>query len=678
MEELVSKLGKELGKKLEEVEQKLNTLESKDYSSIYNQIIAFINEYEKQNTFNTMLFQSFYDEIDNSRLLDATEYQKMINAISELMALNDSGLFDTNISMIREQLNQMILQCKRASNEILGKVKNTGYDKRTLKNEIIRLKEVASALENIELGNIISSDNLEVLYNFIKGDCESLTNEEKISIVRHLYTQNVMLMDSKVKRASLREEVKKKQEVVPQSTLQPEQHKEIPTEELKKPLNFEEWLKTKVSEQYYELYLKGYELINGEVNSSIMTDVVAKIMEKGNKNAPLEERLALYKALSDYNSQKYLLIMDIKNNIMGMLFENYKNDSLNEDLFVELELILEEYDKIVKEEQKKQQESQFDYEKLLKDLNKNEELSFLGEVEDLVHKVSIKSENDKSFKVTAQQFVEKLLSKKADYVESLKIYYDSKDAESLSLTDDIYKELVASFVELQKVYEEYTYSNPVEAKGLEDLSKEFYSGVDKFCNILILPSSTSSIVSDAEEDIEKDSRIVQKGKGYTQALDKLRLMVSTDYIAESYKEGNHRIQTDNYSDEFLKEFRVRSEKNGDVRIFYSQFSTNLGSIVANDSKHRLGVLFIHEIAYGDTDGLLKKEINEESLYRCYKNREEIRKILALFNTKWDTLSEEDKIRVQAEIDAYIQKSNKQLGHFIMKMNETVAKEGVLS
>ena len=230
MEELVSKLGKELGKKLEEVEQKLNTLESKDYSSIYNQIIAFINEYEKQNTFNTMLFQSFYDEIDNSRLLDATEYQKMINAISELMALNDSGLFDTNISIIREQLNQMILQCKRASNEILGKVKNTGYDKRTLKNEIIRLKEVASALENIELGNIISSDNLEVLYNFIKGDCESLTNEEKISIVRHLYTQNVMLMDSKVKRASLREEVKKKQEVVPQSTLQPEQHKEIPTQ----------------------------------------------------------------------------------------------------------------------------------------------------------------------------------------------------------------------------------------------------------------------------------------------------------------------------------------------------------------------------------------------------------------------------------------------------------------
>ena len=482
-------------------------------------------------------------------------------------------------------------------------------------------------------------------------------------------------MDSIIKKAVLRENVKKKQEelVKEQSQVREKQKPEVI-----KPLNFEEWLKSKVSDKEYNLYLKAMDLINGNFNSSNMTDMVMKVLEKSGKNKPLEERLALYKTLSDYKSQKYLMIMDIKDNIIEAMIANYQEDKLNLDLFAELELMLEEYIKVDKQEQEQLKESKFDYEKLLKELNKKEELMFLGELDDLIHKVALKSEKDKSFKVTASQFVEQLLSKKMDYIESLRMYDESKSLETLSLSEEIYRELAEPFVQLQKVYEDYTYSNPNEVNDLEQLGKDFYNSADKFCNVIVFPTPTSSVVSEIEEDIERDSSITQKGKGYVQALDKLRMMVSTDYVSESNKEDNHRVKSDKYSNEFLKEFRVKNERNGEVRIFYSQFSTTLGQIISHDGKFNLGVLFVHEIAYGDTDGSKKSDINIEALDRCYKNRDEIRKILALFNTKWDKLSEEERSTAQAEVNACLQKNEKQLGHFIMKKNEVVAKEGVLS
>ena len=675
MNELIIKIKKELETKIEELEQRLDELQNKNYTSTYDKVNTFINEYEKQGNFNISLLQSFYDEVDNSKLMDIAEYQDILNAILEIKSINDNGIFDNDILKLTEKLKQTILSCKHISNELLNKIKNNGYDKRVAKNDVLKLREIALSLESLTTNNVISSDSLALIYDFIRESCQELTQDEKISLSKYLCDKNVSLMDSIIKKAVLRENVKKKQEelVKEQSQVREEQKPEVI-----KPLNFEEWLKSKVSDKEYNLYLKTMDLINGNFNSSNMTDMVMKVLEKSGKNKPLEERLALYKTLSDYKSQKYLMIMDIKDNIIEAMIANYQEDKLNLDLFAELELMLEEYIKVDKQEQEQLKESKFDYEKLLKELNKKEELMFLGELDDLIHKVALKSEKDKSFKVTASQFVEQLLSKKMDYIESLRMYDESKSLETLSLSEEIYRELAEPFVQLQKVYEDYTYSNPNEVNDLEQLGKDFYNSADKFCNVIVFPTPTSSVVSEIEEDIERDSSITEKGKGYVQALDKLRMMVSTDYVSESNKEDNHRVKSDKYSNEFLKEFRVKNERNGEVRIFYSQFSTTLGQIISHDGKFNLGVLFVHEIAYGDTDGSKKSDINIEALDRCYKNRDEIRKILALFNTKWDKLSEEERSAAQAEVNACLQKNEKQLGHFIMKKNEVVAKEGVLS
>ena len=678
MEELVNKLKKELEIRINHLEQKLDELQSKDYTSTYDRVISFINDYEKQGVFNASLFESFYDEVNSSKLMSVNEYQNIVNAISEFKRINDNGVFDNDISRLTEQLKQMILICKHITNELLGKIKNNGYDKRVIKNDILKLREVAISLEAIGTNNVINSDSLASIYAFIKENCQELTQEEKITITKYLLDKNTLLMDSVIKRAVLKEEIKKKQvEEPPKETLST--HEEKPKPEIIKPLNFEEWLKTKVSDKEYNLYLQGVDLIKGDINASNMTDMVMKVLEKSGKSMPLEDRLDLYKSLSDFASQKYLLIMDIKNNIIDTMIKNYQEDNLNLELFTELEIVLEEYAKIDKKEQEATKQAQFNYEKVLTNLNKNEELSFLGEVDDLLHKTALKSEQDKSFKATASQFAEQLLSTKEDYIESLRMYDENKNAETLSFVNELYSEIVDSFVQLEKIYEDYTYTNVAEVKDLEQLGKDFYDGADKFCNIIVFPTPTSSVVSEIEEDIERDSSITEKGKGYTQALDKLRTMVSTDYVSESNQEnGDHRAVSKKYSKEFLKEFQVRGTKNGDMRIFYSQFSTTLGQIMPHDGKFNLGVLFVHEIAYGDTDGMKKFNINEEAIDRCYKNKDEIRKILALFNTKWDKLSEEERSAAQAEVNAYLQKNKKQLGHFIMKKNETIAKEGVLS
>ena len=149
MNELIIKIKKELETKIEELEQRLDELQNKNYTSTYDKVNTFINEYEKQGNFNISLLQSFYDEVDNSKLMDIAEYQDILNAILEIKSINDNGIFDNDILKLTEKLKQTILSCKHISNELLNKIKNNGYDKRVVKNDILKLREIALSLESL-------------------------------------------------------------------------------------------------------------------------------------------------------------------------------------------------------------------------------------------------------------------------------------------------------------------------------------------------------------------------------------------------------------------------------------------------------------------------------------------------------------------------------------------------
>ena len=62
MNELIIKIKKELETKIEELEQRLDELQNKNYTSTYDKVNTFINEYEKQGNFNISLLHIFIGE----------------------------------------------------------------------------------------------------------------------------------------------------------------------------------------------------------------------------------------------------------------------------------------------------------------------------------------------------------------------------------------------------------------------------------------------------------------------------------------------------------------------------------------------------------------------------------------------------------------------------------------
>ena len=147
------------------------------------------------------------------------------------------------------------------------------------------------------------------------------------------------------------------------------------------------------------------------------------------------------------------------------------------------------------------------------------------------------------------------------------------------------------------------------------------------------------------------------------------MMVSDNFVASGGQSKDDKVKSRIYNKDFLETFQVKSTHNGDTRIFYSRFRTNLKEIFpeCNENTH---ILFIYEIGYGATDKQKKADINALALSRAYSNKERIAEICSLLMTDWNKISEKDKEERQKEIKEYLRRQTIKLGHFISKTEES--------
>ena len=272
---------------------------------------------------------------------------------------------------------------------------------------------------------------------------------------------------------------------------------------------------------------------------------------------------------------------------------------------------------------------------------------------------------NKEFTMTISQYVKSLNQSKSDFIQSLKDYSEVQNEETIELLNLLFDELYDKYKETEKIFSYYTFSVPSNQNDMLEKAKSFYSEITSLNNIIVFVNDNDDAIPIIETDIEEDRRISSKQKKYSATLNKLRMMVSDNFVASGGQSKDDKVKSRIYNKDFLETFQVKSTHNGDTRIFYSRFRTTLKEVFPECSENT-HILLIYEVGYGATDKQKKADINALALSRAYSNKERIAEICSLLMTDWNKISKKDKEERQKEIKEYLRRQTIKLGHFISK------------
>ncbi|MDD5826962.1 MAG: hypothetical protein PUD25_04265 [Bacilli bacterium] len=670
MSEVTLKIKQVLETSIEQNQREENNKTIQELSEQLNLIQEFIFQYEKNHNIQSAKLPIIYENLNKENVKTLEEYSQLFELLNYFKQNNTNQLFNNDIKKIEILFNELLIEIKKLEVQIQEKIEEQNKIQLKITKNILKYQKLLYILEEFAKEKIISSSNFDAIYQYLKNECTYLLEEEKVELIYEMTLQNAKLMDKKIKLEQI-----KQNRIIKQQRRNQEQklEQQVIEKEKSKSNQAEEVIETKeenpaqsVAFDYFTpeqkaLYQQAKEILS-KYNG--FSEEINTFVEKRNSNdKTVKERLIWYKTISNSPEfHKSIIAKDISYHIIKNL-ENNSNPILKEKLFNELKILIKAFNEEHKPEQI------FDYIEVLKNLNLVDQLELCNKIDELMEMISQKMKENKEFTMTISQYVKSLNQSKSDFIQSLKDYSEVQNEETIELLNLLFDELYDKYKETEKIFSYYTFSVPSNQNAMLEKAKSFYSKITSLNNIIVFVNDNDDAIPIIETDIEEDRRISSKQKKYSATLNKLRMMVSDNFVASGGQSKDDKVKSRIYNKDFLETFQVKSTHNGDTRIFYSRFRTNLKEIFpeCNENTH---ILFIYEIGYGATDKQKKADINALALSRAYSNKERIAEICSLLMTDWNKISEKDKEERQKEIKEYLRRQTIKLGHFISKTEES--------
>ena len=666
MSEVTLKIKQILETSIEQNQIEENNKTIQELSEQLNLIQEFIFQYEKNHNIQSTKLPIIYENLNKENVKTIEEYSQLFELLNYFKQNNTNQLFNNDIQKIETLFNELLIEIKKLEVQIQEKIEEQNKIQLKITKNILKYQKLLYILEEFAKEKIISSSNFDAIYQYLKNECTYLLEEEKVELIYEMTLQNAKLMDKKIKL----EQIKQNRIIKQQRRNQEQKLEQQVIEKEKSKSNQDEGIiETKeenpaqsVAFDYFtpeqkNLYQQAKEILS-KYNG--FSEEINTFVEKRNSNdKTVKDRLIWYKTISNSPEfHKSIIAKDISYHIIKNL-ENNSNPILKEKLFNELKILIKAFNEEHKPEQI------FDYIEVLKNLNLVDQLELCNKIDELMEMISQKMKENKEFTMTISQYVKSLNQSKSDFIQSLKDYSEVQNEETIELLNLLFDELYDKYKETEQIFSYYTFSVPSNQNDMLEKAKSFYSEITPLNNIIVFVNDNDDAIPIIETDIEEDRRISSKQKKYSATLNKLRMMVSDNFVASGGQSKDDKVKSRIYNKDFLETFQVKSAHNGDARIFYSRFRTNLKEIFpeCNENTH---ILFIYEIGYGATDKQKKADINALALSRAYQNKERITEICSLLMTDWNKISEKDKEERQKEIKEYLRRQTIKLGHFISK------------
>ena len=666
MSEVTLKIKQILETSIEQNQIEENNKTIQELSEQLNLIQEFIFQYEKNHNIQSAKLPIIYENLNKENVKTIEEYSQLFELLNYFKQNNTNQLFNNDIQKIETLFNELLIEIKKLEVQIQEKIEEQNKIQLKITKNILKYQKLLYILEEFAKEKIISSSNFDAIYQYLKNECTYLLEEEKVELIYEMTLQNAKLMDKKIKL----EQIKQNRIIKQQRRNQEQKLEQQVIEKEKSKSNQDEGIiETKeenpaqsVAFDYFtpeqkNLYQQAKEILS-KYNG--FSEEINTFVEKRNSDdKTVKERLIWYKTISNSPEfHKSIIAKDISYHIIKNL-ENNSNPILKEKLFNELKILIKAFNEEHKPEQI------FDYIEVLKNLNLVDQLELCNKIDELMEMISQKMKENKEFTMTISQYVKSLNQSKSDFIQSLKDYSEVQNEETIELLNLLFDELYDKYKETEQIFSYYTFSVPSNQNDMLEKAKSFYSEITPLNNIIVFVNDNDDAIPIIETDIEEDRRISSKQKKYSATLNKLRMMVSDNFVASGGQSKDDKVKSRIYNKDFLETFQVKSAHNGDARIFYSRFRTNLKEIFpeCNENTH---ILFIYEIGYGATDKQKKADINALALSRAYQNKERITEICSLLMTDWNKISEKDKEERQKEIKEYLRRQTIKLGHFISK------------
>lgn len=671
MSEVTFKIKQILETNIEKIQSEKNNKAIQELSNQLNLIQEIIFQYENHHNLQIKKLSIIFDLLNKENLRTIEEYNQLLELLIYFKSNNNNQLFDNDIQKIEIIFYQLLIQIKKASTELQKQIEEKNKVQLKITNNILKQQKLLRILEEFSKEKIIPSSQFDTIYQYIKDECTYLSEEEKVSFIYEMTLQNAKLMDKKIKLEQVRQNriIKQQRESQEQKLEQKiiEEEKQSNRNE-----NIVEQKKDNLSQatlslsDYFnqeqkELYQQAKKILS---QYNAFSEEVNTFVEKRNSdNKSVEERLIWYKTISNSPEfQKSIIAKDISYHIIKKL-ENDFNQPINGKLFEELKILI----KAFYEEHKSKKD--FDYIEILKDLNLVDQLELCNKTDELIEVISQNMKENKEFATTIAHYIKSLTQSKFDFIQSIKDYSEVQNEETIELLNLLFDDFYDRYKETEKILSYYTFTTPSNQNDMLEKAKSFYSEVVSLNNIIVFVNDNDDAISIIETDIEEDRRISSKPKKYSATLNKLRMMISDNFVASGGQSKDDKVKSRIYNKDFLETFQVKSTHNGDTRIFYSRFRTTLKEVFPECSENT-HILLIYEVGYGATDKQKKADINALALSRAYQNKERITEICSMLMTDWNKVSVKEKEEKKNEIKDYLRRQTIKLGHFISKVEES--------
>ena len=641
IEEVFLKLEELLTKEIEINNSKKTEIDSnfiKKLKSIEN----FLDNYP--NNFDVELLNDFIDELDFEGLRSADKYKSIINYASFCEKNNINGIFDFDISTTKEIISKLITECKKLLSLKNNYIKREKEKNLKLDEKIKFNKNILSIINKFKTAQFLNPNDYMKLVNYLL----TIENHDlSLLVIAYITEANAKYMETEIKKAVLNQTVKNKIE-----------ESKSKTNETKLVQNDKQQLvvdsKNNEEKEIKFLTEEQQSLLNEALLISNIKDIAPSVELASSLldiNMTWKERISIYSTIDDITLQKQLIAYDINKNIVPEIEKKIRFKEVNIKMFEILQKALSTYNKLQQQEKEKSKT----FLEYLKENNQNETIEFLNKITDLIDTVlQLQSTNSKMFyQLNLGVLVSNLNEDLNSFTDSIELYYQG-NVEYLELTEEYRKNLEKSYYNLKNSYENsFIKKDDMIEKGIA-----FYNSSKPLKNIFFFVND-DDVSSILEEDIENEPQFTDKT--YSNVLNKLHLCVSDDFVAT----GNHKIKTGNYQKSFLEKYKVKSIVNGENRIFYSRFNSNIGEIMGIENFH---MVFIYLVGYGNST-TNKKDINATALKRCFDKSDYIDSLINLFNVDLSLLNDAQKEKLREKAINILNQQYAKIGHFVSVCEE---------
>jgi len=555
----------------------------------------------------------------------------------------------TKLKKCNDIIQQLLYEVRKYNSICYSKIQKIGFEKRMLETKINSFKRTQEILEFYLKNNYIKEEDFLCLIEFIKENDDLISENDFISLIENIVKSNVNRMKSTIEIEILKQKKAQEKELEKQRIIEEQKEKELEKIAISSAKKEEKTLKPikELSEHQIDLYYKASDIASIEYE---IPSTVKALLTTLNSNLTLEQRKQRYLSLTSKYEQRILITLDLKHNIIPLV------EKTEEDKDYELlEQILNCYeDTLSKEETKKE----INLIECLQNSNMTKELELYLSTADIITRVQeLITNNETYYGSEIPVLYQQIMEKYEFYLDALNTYFKESSNEYKECIDLIYPELLEIYKKINQEYKNIQLKNRPE--DLIRIAEEFYEGAKPLRNIILFADDLDDETSIIESDIEEDC--------FSENIHEATLKCFKEIISDNFSaNANHKAKGD-YAEEFLKKYKVKAINNGESRILYSRFNTNLG----NGDIH---IVFIHSIGYGRIDKTQKSDVYKEALKRCYKNKNHIDYYQDLLKLDLETLSKEEKIKKQKEIKEYLRKQYIKLGHLISVCEEKTKKK----